>query len=66
MSSAGAQCDHVSHVSTQLPYAITVASVSFIGFLISGFVHNWFVVFPITVALLLATLFVIKKLTGNK
>jgi Na+/H+ antiporter NhaC len=66
MSSAGAQCDHVSHVSTQLPYAITVASISFIGFLISGFVHNWFVVFPITVVLLLATLFVIKKLTGNK
>ena len=66
MSSAGAQCDHVSHVSTQLPYAITVASVSFIGFLISGFVHNWFIVFPITVVLLFATLFVIKKLTGNK
>ncbi len=63
MSSAGAQCDHVSHVSTQLPYAITVASVSFISFLIAGFVHNWFIVFPISVVLLVGTLFVIKKIT---
>ncbi len=65
MSSAGAQCDHVSHVSTQLPYAITVASVSFISFLIAGFVHNWFIVFPISVVLLVGTLLVIKKLTAK-
>jgi Na+/H+ antiporter NhaC len=63
MSSAGAQCDHVSYVSTQLPYAITVASVSFVAFLIAGFVHNWFIVFPIAVAMLLGTMFIIKKLT---
>ena len=66
MSSAGAQCDHVSHVSTQLPYAITVASISFISFLIAGFIHNWFVVFPISVVLLVGTLFIIKKITTKK
>ena len=40
MASAGAQCDHVTHVSTQLPYAITVAAVSFVTFIIAGFVQN--------------------------
>ena len=66
MSSAGAQCDHVNHVSTQLPYAITVAAVSFVSFLIAGFVQNIFVALPVAVVLLLATLFVIKAVTGKK
>ena len=66
MSSAGAQCDHVNHVSTQLPYAITVAAVSFVSFLIAGFVQNIFVALPVAVVLLLATLFVIKTVTGKK
>ncbi|MDL2300593.1 Na+/H+ antiporter NhaC family protein [Clostridiaceae bacterium OttesenSCG-928-D20] len=63
MASAGAQCDHISHVSTQLPYAITVAAVSFIGFILAGFLRNWLIVFPATVALLIATLFVIQAVT---
>ena len=60
MSSAGARCQHINHVSTQLPYAITVALISFISFLISGFITNWFIVFPISVILTLGFLFVMK------
>ena len=60
MSSAGARCQHINHVSTQLPYAITVALISFISFLISGFIPNWFVVFPISVILTLGFLFFMK------
>jgi len=63
MSSAGARCNHLNHVSTQLPYAITVAVVSFIGYFLTGFelFRNWFVVFPITVIITIAVLIVLKK-----
>ena len=61
MSSAGAQCDHLSHVSTQLPYVITVSAVSFAAFLLAGFVHNWFIVFPLALGSLFITLLVLKK-----
>ena len=60
MSSAGAQCDHVSHVSTQLPYAVTVAAVSFVSYIIAGFLPNAFVVLPISIVLMLLTLLMIK------
>ena len=60
MSSAGARCQHINHVSTQLPYAITVALISFISFLISGFITNWLIVFPISVILTLGFLFFMK------
>ena len=66
MSSAGARCDHINHVSTQLPYAITVAAVSFVSFIIASFVQVWFVALPIAIALMIATLFVIKKVTSKK
>ena len=66
MSSAGAQCDHINHVSTQLPYAITVAVLSFICYIIAGFVSNWMIVLPIGIVLTVATLFVIKMLTKKK
>ncbi len=66
MSSAGAQCNHINHVSTQLPYAITVAAVSFVCFIIAGFVQNWMIVLPIGVALMIATLFIIKFVTRNR
>ena len=65
MSSAGAQCDHLSHVSTQLPYVLTVSAVSFAAFLLAGFVHNWFIVFPLALAALFITLLVIKKRTAR-
>lgn len=65
MSSAGAQCEHVNHVSTQLPYAITVAAVSFVGYLLTGFVQNWLITLPVSIVLMLAVMFVIK-LVGSK
>ncbi len=65
MASTGAQCDHVNHVSTQLPYAMTVAGVSALGYLLSGFVQNVFVVLGCSIALMIATLLVIKALSGK-
>ena len=62
MSSAGAQCEHVSHVSTQLPYALTVAAASFIGYIMFAAVRQWYIVLPIVAVLMIAALFVIKKL----
>lgn len=61
MSSAGAQCDHVNHVSTQLPYAMTVAAISFVGYVLAGFVQNVFIVLGSSLVLMLAVLFIIKK-----
>ena len=66
MASAGAQCDHINHVSTQLPYALTVAGVSFISYIIAGFVPTWYIILPISVALMVVTLFVIKTVLGKK
>ncbi len=66
MASAGAQCDHINHVSTQLPYAFTVAGVSFICYIIAGFIPNWVIVLPIAIVLMLATLSVIRALTTIK
>jgi Na+/H+ antiporter NhaC len=60
MSSAGAQCEHVNHVSTQLPYSLTVAAVSFLCYLISGFVQNWIICLPIGIAMMIGTLLVIR------
>lgn len=60
MASAGAQCNHVNHVSTQLPYALLVAAISFVTYIIAGFVQNPFVPLPIGIILLLICLFVIK------
>lgn len=60
MASAGAQCDHMSHVSTQLPYAMTVAAVSFVSYIIAGLIPNWLISLPIAIALMIGTLFVLK------
>ncbi|MEZ3436305.1 MAG: Na+/H+ antiporter NhaC family protein [Lachnospiraceae bacterium] len=62
MASAGAQCNHVNHVATQLPYAVTVAAVSFVTYAIAGFIRNPFICLPIGVALMVGTLVVIKKI----
>ena len=66
MSSAGAQCNHINHVSTQLPYALTVAGVSFICYIIAGFVQNWMIALPIGVVIMLGTLFLLKFITRNR
>ena len=60
MASAGAQCEHVNHVSTQLPYAITAAAVSCVSYIVAGFVRNVVISLIVAVALMLATLAVIK------
>jgi len=66
MASAGAQCDHLNHVSTQLPYAMTVAGVSFVSYLIAGFVKNAWICLPIAIVLMVATLLIIKVATSKK
>lgn len=66
MASTGAQCDHVNHVSTQLPYALTVAAVCVVGYLLSGFVHNVFIVLGFSAALMLAVLFAIRFFVKRK
>ena len=66
MSSAGAQCNHINHVSTQLPYAITVAAISFVCFIIAAFIQNVYISLAIAIVLTVATLFVIKAITNKK
>ena len=66
MASAGAKCNHVDHVSTQLPYALTVAAISFVMFLISGFVKSAWICLPIGIVLTVGTLIVIKKFFVDK
>ena len=66
MASAGGQCNHVNHVTTQLPYAITAAAVSCVTYIIAGFVQNVFVCLPIGIVLMVGTLLVIKKMTAEK
>ncbi|MEF2767133.1 MAG: Na+/H+ antiporter NhaC family protein [Dorea phocaeensis] len=66
MASAGAQCNHVNHVTTQLPYAITVAAVTFVNYIITGFVQNAFICLPIGIVLMIGTILVIKKVTDQK
>ena len=73
MSSAGARCDHINHVSTQIPYAVTVAGVSFVSFLVAALIANllpnmqtWLISLPIAIILMICTLFVIKSVAGKK
>ena len=66
MSSAGSQSNHVNHVSTQLPYAITVALISFVVYVIAAFVQNAYILLPIGIILTIGTLFVIKAVTKDK
>lgn len=65
MASAGAQCNHVNHVSTQLPYAIVAAAVSFVSYLIAGFVQNAWICLPIAIVLMLAVLFLLKNVQSQ-
>ena len=66
MSSAGAQSNHINHVTTQMQYAAVVAVISFIGYIIAGFIHIWWVVLGISLVLLLVTLTVIKKISAGR
>lgn len=64
MASAGAHCYHLNHVFTQLPYAMTVAGVSFVSFIIAGLLQNVVICLVIAVALLIGTLLVIRAITA--
>lgn len=66
MASAGGQCDHVNHVSTQLPYALSVAVITFITYIIAGYVQSPWVCLPIGMLLVLAYLFVMRTWQENK
>ena len=61
MASAGGQCNHVNHVSTQLPYAITVAAVSFVTYIVAGFTKSAWISLPIGAALLIGALLLLSK-----
>lgn len=63
MASAGGQCNHVNHVTTQLPYAITAAIVSCVSYVIAGFVRNPFICLPVSIVLMIDTLLVIRRVT---
>lgn len=65
MASTGAQVDHIAHVSTQLPYALTVAGVSFLTYIIAGFTES-IIALPIGIVLMIGTLMIIQKMTSNK
>ena len=63
MASAGAQCNHVNHVSTQLPYAVSVAAISFVTYIVAGFVQSAWISLPVGVVLTLGYLLFMKKRT---
>ena len=66
MASAGAQIEHIKHVSTQLPYALTVAGISFVSFIFAGFVQNAIISLIFGAVLTIVVLFVLKKIFANK
>ena len=66
MASAGAHCYHLNHVFTQLPYALTVAAVSFVSFILAGLIQNVFVNLLIAAALMVGTLLVIRAIVAKK
>ena len=65
MASAGAQSNHINHVNTQLPYAITAAAVSFVTYIVAGFVKSAWISLPVGIVLMVATLLVIRKKSGT-
>ena len=66
MASAGAQCDHVNHVSTQLPYALLVAAISSITYIIAGFIQNVWVPMVCGLAIVFVTIYILKLLNRSK
>ena len=66
MASAGAECEHIEHVSTQLPYALTVAAVSFAGYILAGFVRNVWIVLPVSFVLMFVVLSVLRVMQSKK
>jgi tetracycline resistance efflux pump len=65
MSSTGAMCNHINHVSTQIPYALTVAAVSFGGYILAGFIQSAWIILPISLVIMFGVLYIIKLLTNK-
>jgi hypothetical protein len=66
MASAGANVNHIEHVSTQIPYALTVAGISFVMFIIAGFVQNAVICLAVGIALTIVVLIVLRNTIGKK
>jgi Na+/H+ antiporter NhaC len=66
MSSAGAECEHLNHVSTQIPYSVFVAGVSFVCFIIAGFVPIWYVMLPLSIAIMIGSIFTLRYIVNRK
>ena len=66
MASAGAQCNHINHVSTQLPYALTVAAVSFVAFLFAGLIKTWWIALPVSIVAMVVVLIIMKTVMAGK
>jgi len=66
MASAGADCNHIAHVNTQLPYALVVAGVTFVGYILAGFVQNVWIVLPVSLVMMFAVLMVIRSAVQKK
>ena len=66
MSSTGAQCNHLNHVGTQIPYVLTVAAVCFVSYILAGFIQNVVVNLLLGIAIMVVVLFVIKKVSSSK
>ena len=65
MASAGAQCNHIVHVNTQIPYTLTVAAVSFVAYIVAPFVGTAWIALPIAIGLMLATLFFLRLILNG-
>ena len=66
MASAGAQCNHVNHVSTQLPYAVTAAAVSFVTYIVAGLTKSAWISLPVGAVLMIMTIIVLGKIKRQK
>lgn len=66
MSSAGAQCNHIAHVSTQMPYALTAAVITFISYIIAGFIHNAIICLAIALIITIAAMYFLRYVLGNR
>ncbi|AMJ39794.1 Na+/H+ antiporter NhaC family protein [Anaerotignum propionicum] len=66
MASTGAQCDHINHVSTQLPYAFTVAVVSAVNYILAAMIQNWMINLPIAIVSMIVTIFILKGIYDAK
>ena len=66
MASTGAQCDHINHVSTQLPYSMMVAAVSAVNYVLTAIIQNWIINLPIAIVSMILVIFIVRKIYKPK